>query len=462
MPVCCDCGQEAAKKCFSRSQIKKQPDKRRCIGCAIKLAPATIPPESEYSRTTDSQLSCFLCLDDEHTDGNPIVRDCACRGTAGYVHVDCLVEFAKSKSRQIDSEMKSVKLGTFSGGIANPWIECITCRQEYLVSSRSRIALASAIWSLHPDPSSSLEWHCLALHVNSTLQRALGNLDRSRELTRTRCYLMKAAYREAIAKRDFLPRHLANICNGLCYLANSYAADDYDRMELILDEASTYASKLGDAESRELAEAQVLALRSDLALYQNNFRAAGRLIARTIEVYRKYKPGTMALSDSLWRLSTCLHVVEDMEGCLCAARESLILAKASLGNEDGKVRKRQDHFDVISLCASNLICKATILGSHQHFDTGSDVEVVKFDCSKQRYAVRRVVSGKWETNYVIGFFQPQELLLSVGTPVTFEGNGRCTITNAKASSEGPVYTVKVDGVGTRSGVTSCIAIDPAN
>ena len=34
MPTCCDCGKSCAKKAFSKSQLKKPTDKRRCKGCA--------------------------------------------------------------------------------------------------------------------------------------------------------------------------------------------------------------------------------------------------------------------------------------------------------------------------------------------------------------------------------------------------------------------------------------------
>ena len=456
MPVCCDCGREAAKKCFSKSQIKKPADKRRCIGCAIKLAPATIPAESDNARVDGSQHACFLCLDDEQTEDSPIVRDCACRGTAGYVHIDCLVELAKSKARQ--NATVDGKFGASSGGIPVPWIECITCHQEFRKTSRSRIALASAVWSLYPDPSANLKGHLVALHVNSTLQRALGNVNRSRDLTRTRCSLMKAAYTDA----DSRPDHLITICSGLCYLANSYTADDCEPMEHIIDEASMYASKLGDGDDRKLLEARILTLRCDLAYFRKNFSAARRLCERAIEMYRKCLPGTLELSNSLWRLAEIFNAIQEWEGFLCAARESLTLAKSSLGSEDTFVLERQKRYEALFLCKTKPICRAKILDGNEHFDSHSYADVVKYDGDKQLYAVRRrVAAEKGKRKYAVHFFIPKDVLLSVGTRVTFETKSG-KIIKAEASLDGPVYSVKVDGGGTRSGVKSCIAFDPTD
>lgn len=101
MPTCCDCGREAGKKCFSKSQLKKHPDKRRCIDCASQAASTLVVKEKPQK----PDVSCCICLDNEETSSNPIVRDCACRGTSGHVHIQCLVTFAAKKSKQmLDNE----------------------------------------------------------------------------------------------------------------------------------------------------------------------------------------------------------------------------------------------------------------------------------------------------------------------------------------------------------------------
>ena len=36
MPTCCDCGLTYPKNVFAKSQLKKPPDRRRCLGCAVE------------------------------------------------------------------------------------------------------------------------------------------------------------------------------------------------------------------------------------------------------------------------------------------------------------------------------------------------------------------------------------------------------------------------------------------
>ena len=72
----------------------------------------------------DSAPVCYLCLDggvDDET-GQPLRRDCACRGTdAGFVHLACLVKYAETKSKQALVMNKFVE----------PWHTCPGCHQCY-------------------------------------------------------------------------------------------------------------------------------------------------------------------------------------------------------------------------------------------------------------------------------------------------------------------------------------------
>ena len=66
---------------------------------------------------------CYLCLDgDLDDDGQPLRRDCACRGTdAGFVHLSCLTKYAAAKSKQ------ALDMNQFS----DPWRLCPGCHQCY-------------------------------------------------------------------------------------------------------------------------------------------------------------------------------------------------------------------------------------------------------------------------------------------------------------------------------------------
>jgi len=76
------------------------------------------------SSEDDGVAMCYLCLgggvDDE--DGQPLRRDCACRGTdAGFVHFSCLTEYASSQSKQART------INEFR----DPWETCPGCHQCY-------------------------------------------------------------------------------------------------------------------------------------------------------------------------------------------------------------------------------------------------------------------------------------------------------------------------------------------
>eukprot|EP00956_Cyclotella_meneghiniana_P023015 scaffold44152_cov36-Cyclotella_meneghiniana.AAC.1 len=66
---------------------------------------------------------CWICFDNEQSESNLIVRECACRGEGGgFVHVNCAVQLAISKvdlSKEPDDDDYLAMGG------------CITCRQIY-------------------------------------------------------------------------------------------------------------------------------------------------------------------------------------------------------------------------------------------------------------------------------------------------------------------------------------------
>jgi hypothetical protein len=72
----------------------------------------------------DGEAVCYLCLDGgvDESSGQPLRRDCACRGTdAGFVHLSCLAGYAETKSKQTNKMVEFV----------DPWVECPSCHQVY-------------------------------------------------------------------------------------------------------------------------------------------------------------------------------------------------------------------------------------------------------------------------------------------------------------------------------------------
>ena len=77
------------------------------------------------SLQADGVAECYLCLGGDDVDtGQPLRRDCACRGTdAGFVHLSCLVVFAATISKAWD--------GRDMYEFTKPWRVCPGCHQEY-------------------------------------------------------------------------------------------------------------------------------------------------------------------------------------------------------------------------------------------------------------------------------------------------------------------------------------------
>jgi hypothetical protein len=73
----------------------------------------------------DGVAVCYLCLGgDLDDDGQPLRRDCACRGSdAGFVHLSCLTNYAATKSKGWD--------GQDTNQFVKPWAICPSCHQEY-------------------------------------------------------------------------------------------------------------------------------------------------------------------------------------------------------------------------------------------------------------------------------------------------------------------------------------------
>lgn len=80
------------------------------------------------SSSVPDGATCYFCLDDCPDDaGQPLVRDCSCRGdSAGFAHLPCIIQYANEKSKQANA-MSPVALTAF----AVPWKTCPNCKQPY-------------------------------------------------------------------------------------------------------------------------------------------------------------------------------------------------------------------------------------------------------------------------------------------------------------------------------------------
>ena len=89
---------------------------------------ATTASGSPNNYDDEDAHSCWICLDDGSEE--PLRRECACRGAAGWSHLSCLSDYAMTQSR--DALLKIVR-GACHGaaediGLLNePWRLCSNC-----------------------------------------------------------------------------------------------------------------------------------------------------------------------------------------------------------------------------------------------------------------------------------------------------------------------------------------------
>ena len=83
--------------------------------------------------------TCYFCLEEGSNEvgGEPLVRDCSCRGDSGFAHLSCIDKYAKQKSKQAGNG----DLNAF----ALPWTHCPNCHQRY--QNQLKLDLSSAFVS---------------------------------------------------------------------------------------------------------------------------------------------------------------------------------------------------------------------------------------------------------------------------------------------------------------------------
>ena len=147
MKICAACTQELPRDKFSKRQWDAKKYQRRCKNCVdsnceLQLKPPPqrfqeVPkqesPAIEHQPSPSSvaavveggedAIQCWICFEEGPDErGNPLRRDCSCRGKwAGYAHLPCVVKHAQQKSQ------RSRGLDKF----LEPWRTCPNCAQGF-------------------------------------------------------------------------------------------------------------------------------------------------------------------------------------------------------------------------------------------------------------------------------------------------------------------------------------------
>ena len=123
-----------------------------------KCAEAVAVAVEECAADTQGQ-TCYICTEALHWKTREgLVRGCACRGTAGFVHVSCPAEQAKIWVAEAEENNlgKKAEDERFAR-----WYSCSQCKQEYY--GVTRCALGWACWKTYLGRSKGDWSQCLAM-----------------------------------------------------------------------------------------------------------------------------------------------------------------------------------------------------------------------------------------------------------------------------------------------------------
>ena len=175
MKICAACCNELPQSDFSKKQWKLKQYERRCTDCINSNRELQLkPPPKTTNKEEDHKPTCYICLDDGPDElGGEVMRDCSCRGSAGYVHLSCAVKYAEQKydivlNRKQDDE--------------DPWRICPNCHQDYMEELALHLAkmFVSFIEKNHPHN------HTLILRAQVTRLESLTTKTHDRSYTQTK------------------------------------------------------------------------------------------------------------------------------------------------------------------------------------------------------------------------------------------------------------------------------------
>ncbi|KAL9178403.1 hypothetical protein ACHAXT_000050 [Thalassiosira profunda] len=190
------------------------------------------PVDDDYciSRSEVPPPSCWICFDNDISEKNLIVRDCNCRGEQnGFIHVNCLVKLAKSRVEDRDPD---------SGGV-NPFQQCITCKQRFLIPSSSGIALAKAHYETYKGRDVSDVWKRNATAHFSYVLASHGKYEQASNLLDRQISQIRSAIKQANRANVDTSGWMDVLASELLHLGELYdeMGSPLSKMKSVLDQA---------------------------------------------------------------------------------------------------------------------------------------------------------------------------------------------------------------------------------
>ncbi|KAL9178405.1 hypothetical protein ACHAXT_000052 [Thalassiosira profunda] len=204
---------------------------------------APVDVEEFIVRATSPPPECWICFDNELSESNLIVRECACRGGSnGFVHINCLVKMAKTKVEDLRIQGKDVNP---DDGV-HPCHQCITCYQPFGGGSHCRAALAKVFYETYKDRDISDFWNKEATTKYARVLARDGRHGEALHLLRERIYRLRFAIEQGLIVREDVTQWKQDLANFLFDLAVVYEGiGSLPEMKTALDEALSIIDSCG-------------------------------------------------------------------------------------------------------------------------------------------------------------------------------------------------------------------------
>ena len=116
-----------ARKASAHKNSKTNPVQIRFYYIITMSGATTLIAASNATCLPDDTPECWLCHEEgPDASGKPLVRDCSCRGSTGFAHLSCIVEYAEYQSK------KALMLkDNCADSFTKAFDFCSNCEQEY-------------------------------------------------------------------------------------------------------------------------------------------------------------------------------------------------------------------------------------------------------------------------------------------------------------------------------------------
>lgn len=250
---------------------------------------------------------CCICFDNEQTEDNIIVHECACRGSqSGFAHIGCRVKWAKSKM-DIDIEPD----GDYD------FLRCDTCRQCFAIGSRCHAALTRMLFNETKHIDINNRWSKIAITTMSQVLDYEEKYDAAELLLQERIAKIRSRMNdEEKSDGEADLTLLIDLSNFLHDLSLVYSnQQSFDEMKEVIEEALLYIDivvdddrfhEIGDSYDAKRQKAEMIGVLGKHAYQTGDYKSGLEYCEKAISLAKTCNEG---LAEGLMWLTGELNII---------------------------------------------------------------------------------------------------------------------------------------------------------